>query len=673
MKLSLSAVNRISVGFTTIITFLLIISYSGITSIQSINTSLTKINEQAAPINDYASRLSLELVSVNLLMYQHYNATDSAKHGSINQQYISVKQALQENISTLSAKLSHLESSTIQSENLTSLSEQLTQIFNKIEVTMSLSQDALNDFNQIDKTKANIAEIQRKINQKFTVLKQLKSTRNTRLLLSEAEQSVNTAFSIAKLLATTQNYNYARELSSEFTQWLTAYVELAFKINEITESKQHQQLIKSLGLLVGELAFAIDNESGLVEQSTAYLSMKNTLEKNLVDNQNELKEASKTINQVSEFSEKFSNSVAKGASNAVDDNQHLILLFSLVAVVLAVIIAWFAIRSIRLPLAEMNQVLSKISTGDLTQKIVNTSVDEFGLLKNSANKLTESLKDMMQAIKVQSTSVAGSVETTHETTTELKSNIAQQREQTEMVVTAMNEMTMTIKEVAENAQTTFAEMTSASDQAQKSKIQVQENSEINQSLEEEIGNATSVIRTLDNDVSKIEEILQVIESIASQTNLLALNAAIEAARAGEQGRGFAVVADEVRTLAKRTQDSTEEIKANIDTMTMGSSKAVQVMENSQLKTQQAVEMSKQVFESIGFIVETIDNTKNLNLQIATAAEEQSVTAEEINRNIVQISDMAENTAVCSSKNEACIDELSSSAHELENLIKKFQV
>ncbi|MDO6426123.1 methyl-accepting chemotaxis protein [Thalassotalea sp. 1_MG-2023] len=673
MQINISAVNKITAGYAIIITFLLIVGYQGFTSIATINSNLHNINQQAAPITELSNRLNQHLSTLNLLMYQHYNADEPHIHQQYRELYQAEKLALTNKITALLNKLLLIKNASKQVAQLKALKEKLDQTFDNIELTMTLSETVLENYADVVSSLSDIDSIEQQITAHTSSLAQLTLNAEEQYLLAEVTSSIQHGAATAKLLATTQNYDHATQLSQEFASWLTHYVTLGFDIVALQSTPIKKQAFKQFSVLAADLAYIVESERGLVEKANTYLSAKQTLDNNLKGNQSQLLTSITTMNDISLFAKEYSNIVATDAADTVEENQLFIIIFCSVAVFLAVVIALMAIKGIRKPLNDVNNILAKMATGDLTQEISITSQDEFGQLKQSAKTLNNALKDMIDAIQAQSITVTGSVSETNTSTIELQENISDQQAQTELVVTAMNEMAMTIKEVAQNAQVTFSEMESAAHSAQQSKAHVQENSAINASLEKEIENATQVIQALDQDVSQIEEILHVIESIAAQTNLLALNAAIEAARAGEQGRGFAVVADEVRTLAKRTQDSTEEIKHNIETMLTGSRQAVSVMAASQHQTQAAVTKSEQVYQSIDNIVSIITNTKALNMQIATASEEQSVTAEEINRNIVNISDMAEGTVTCSNRNKAAINKLTHAAQELDNLIGKFRV
>ncbi|ABD80651.1 chemotaxis sensory transducer [Saccharophagus degradans 2-40] len=203
-----------------------------------------------------------------------------------------------------------------------------------------------------------------------------------------------------------------------------------------------------------------------------------------------------------------------------------------------------------------------------------------------------------------------------------------------MVATAMNEMTLTTQEIAAEAENTFSKMLSAHEQAEHSQSEVNASKEKTLDLQTDMDHACKVITQLDGDIHAIEAIIGVIESLTDQTNLLALNAAIEAARAGEQGRGFAVVADEVRTLAARTRSSTEEIKNNISALLKASVQAVDAIHSAQERTLETASSAEYVNTRIKDAVSSIATIKDLNMQIATAAEEQTRATEEMNQNIV---------------------------------------
>ena len=260
------------------------------------------------------------------------------------------------------------------------------------------------------------------------------------------------------------------------------------------------------------------------------------------------------------------------------------------------------------------------------------------------------------------------------TITERSSHGAQQQQsETEQVATAMNQMTATVQDVSQNAHYAADGALKADEEARNGARVVSDTIKAIHALAGNVENASGVIQRLESESENIGSVLDVIRGIAEQTNLLALNAAIEAARAGEQGRGFAVVADEVRTLASRTQQSTAEIQEMIQRLQVGSKDAVAVMEEGRRQTQAGVEQAARAGESLQRITESITTIRDMNAQIASAAEQQASVAEEINRSIVSISQVADETSLGMREAAMSSNQLTEYARQLQERVERFDV
>ncbi|MCO7546421.1 methyl-accepting chemotaxis protein [Stutzerimonas nitrititolerans] len=310
---------------------------------------------------------------------------------------------------------------------------------------------------------------------------------------------------------------------------------------------------------------------------------------------------------------------------------------------------------------------------DLSRAVVIRAEDEVGAMGHAFNRMIGKFRDSLEAVAGVTRQLGEVSDRVSSVAEKTHSAVIEQRSETDMVASAMNEMSATVQEVARHA-TQTASASSGADEESKAGVKVAtEALDGIEVLIRDIENAAQVIKRVEDDSASIGMVLGVINGIAEQTNLLALNAAIEAARAGEQGRGFAVVADEVRTLASRTQKSTEEIQQTIEQLQNGVRNAVKAMEGAQVRAHAGSECVAKAAQSLTVIAGEVGTINDMNTQIATAAEEQSAVAEEINRNITTISMIADTTSTDAQQTARISDELVQLAAELNRLVSQFRL
>lgn len=330
-------------------------------------------------------------------------------------------------------------------------------------------------------------------------------------------------------------------------------------------------------------------------------------------------------------------------------------------------------RQITGPLRETRQTLQRIADGDLTHNHAVTRRDEFGELQRGVQRMADSLRELIGRIHESVTQIASAAEELSAVTEQTRVGINSQKEETDQVATAMQEMSATVHDVARNAEQASLAATSANGEARNGDTVVNEAISQIERLAEEVTRSTEAMELLKQESSKIGTVMDVIRAVADQTNLLALNAAIEAARAGEAGRGFAVVADEVRSLAQRTQQSTEEIEALVAAVHSGTQQVAGRLSSSHTLAGNSVELTRTAGAALSSITESVSNIQSMNQQIAAAAEQQSAVAEEISRSVVNVRDVAEQSATGSDQTAASSIELARLGNELQVLVSRFQV
>ncbi len=358
----------------------------------------------------------------------------------------------------------------------------------------------------------------------------------------------------------------------------------------------------------------------------------------------------------------------------IDVTRTTVLLLLAVGLFFAVFGAWIISHLISTPLRIAVSTMNDIAEGggNLTCQLHIDGRDEIGQLCTAFNRFVGTIRDIVSQVAGSTAQLAAAAEQMSRISANANSGVQRQQQETEQVAAAMNQMAATAQEMAQNAGLAADSATRADTQAAGGRQVVAQTVDSIDNLARAVEQAAEVIHQLEDDSDSIGSVVDVIRGIAEQTNLLALNAAIEAARAGEQGRGFAVVADEVRTLASRTQQSTAEIKAIIETLQKGASDAVAMMTKGRVQANASVEQAARAGAALEEIAGSVDNITDMNRHIADAAAQQEQVAEEINRNIANITQVAEQTAEGTQQLAASSTQLAQLAEQLQGLVGRFK-
>lgn len=667
---------RVIGGFAIISLLLLVISVVSLFSLGSIDRATQEVNNLAIPTLKGSSQLKVSFLNMGRLTFEAYYEKDSSaladkltgfetSRGNFESQLSSLRSVVASE-AALNKSLSNVDGIYQQyQQNVSNMFDNRKQ---DLELGSSLD-DILSDVeDNADDASTLLLD--------FADMDSVQSSSQLRQAAEKGSQLETSLLSLLTVSADyikTQNITRAQTIGNEVELVVKQIRTQMIEMEDFAGGRDSSGTLEEISDMIGTVTDSVTSSSGLLATQIARLNRQSDASAALQQSDANISEAISALDDLLRQAEGISAEAEDDVSSSVSSGTYQVVIFMVISLAAAAVIAYFAVKAITVPLARVNEMLHVVSEGDFTRKLDDSSDDEFGELARSVNNLIASLQTLISGISTRAAQLAAASEETSTVTAQASASIQDQKSQVAQVAAATTEMHSTSQLVTQNAEDTLNQIRHADDEAEKVKVISLENKKTIEVLAKDVEEAAEVINKLHQDSASIGGILDVIRGVADQTNLLALNAAIEAARAGEQGRGFAVVADEVRTLASRTQESTQEINAMIEVLQAGAEKAVTVMNQGKEQTTVCVEQTERATQALDLITEAVHKAHDVSSQIEQSAREQNLVSQEISEKLENIVGIAEETAIGATQTNDSSQEVAKLAEELQGSIQQFRV